>query len=615
VSGPGGTFEITDVPEGTYRVYAHAPGYMVSPADDEITVGRSEAGAGTRVMLRLGGTVRGIVYGADGEPLAKAQLSGDQKARYPHVIAHSSLRITTDEQGRYAAENLLPGRYEWELEGDDGARAEAVVELHEAELIAGLDFRFTLGSALTVAVTKPDGAADGEAQVQLYRENDTPYPAREGRAQAVDAQGRVRFEHLLDGAYWVTVSSPHGAARRAGPWTVAAGEPPPEMDVRLEEGATIRGRVVDERREPVREASVTGYRSTYDGAGPSMLSATRTTVTTDGDGRFVIPHAAAGRWRLRAEGTSHAEADASAEVADRGESAVHIAVHRTWSGTLGGRILGPDGIPAAETRVSLQLLASPAGREVGVEHVRTDGEGRFSVAVDEKIGRVKVFPAGLSPAAVEVLPSDTAMASLEVRLPPVSGMAGTVEADGGIIPPGGLFVLAGPPDGSVPLPEDPDDPWPPVGTGFARVMPGQSDWEILGLAPGTYEVFTYAPGLSASVPSPVMVAEGDIALAVVEAALPGGAITGRVLTADGAPLGGVDIHVTTSGGRLRSSSSRVKSDEQGRYRLEGLTPGAVTLRLHSVENRGFARPPDHTTLVMPGVTTENVDFTLLAGGE
>ncbi len=616
ITGPDGTFEITDVPEGTYRVYAHAPGYMVSPAADEITVGRSDSPTGTKVTLKLGGTIRGTVYDREGRPLTNAQLSGERMATFRGLIGHSGVGITTDEHGRYAMDNLVPARYEFELKRDDGARAEAVVELHEAQLVTGLDFRFTLGATLTVLVIGPGGKPLTDAEVRCYEDRGPGRSPQRSPIRQPDHEGLVHFENITAGTHYVAAKSPSAAAAWSDAIVVAPEQGPIRLRMELKEGATIRGRVLSDLGQPVAGAEVSVACSRR-WAGPTTSYWERRSLITDADGAFVVAHAAIGRWRLTAAAPSVATETVRLDVVDEGQYDAEIVVPRAWSGTLEGEILMPDGkTPVASTRFTVHLLAR--GREgeswIGVENIKTNTDGRFSLVVKRGIHEAKFVAKDLTPRTVRIQPSGRETVSVTVRLPPETGVRGRVALPGQRAPRQPFYVVATRPGQYAPLPEARSHYVSPH-RGSAKVIPGQREWQIVGLEPGEYDIFTYAKGLAPSVPSRVFVTEGEMAETVVEIPPPPGAIAGRVVTGDGEPLPGVPVHFKPSGGLVTfHSPPRTLTDEQGRYRCDCLTPGPVIVEIHA-SRYGYATPPEQVTLVVPGETIENVDFELFLGGQ
>jgi protocatechuate 3,4-dioxygenase beta subunit len=612
VTGTDGTFTLADLVAGTYRLYAYAPGYARSVNEQGVVVARSQRVAGVRIALEPGASMAGRVYGTRDEALGRARLS--LTARHSDTGASTSVRITTDQQGAYRLDSLPPGPYRFEMSRMDGARAVQQVTLAEGEAAAGIDFRFRKGSTLTVLVVGPDGKPAGDAAVGLWEEAGGRY-SRRGSSGAAALDGRIQFRDLFDGTYWVTVASPGAAPENAGPINVASGAQVPELTVTLREGAVIRGRAVDERGTPVTGASIQAY-SYAASAGPRMRSGGQSAAVTDAEGRFALAHAAPGRWTVTGREPSHLAGTARLDVQDEGEYEADITMPRAWSGTLEGQILMPDEqTPAANTAFTVQLLGGrdDTRRPTGsTTRIRTDAEGRFSFVVKEGIHGAKFVGAGLTPASIDIEAEDRDELSVTVQLAPETGIHGGVLTADAEIPPDGLHVFAVPP-GEYAYLSGSNQARPRPGQGAATVMPGETDWQILGLEPGDYAIFTYAPGLAPSVPTPVTVAEGEIVDTMVDVAVPG-AVAGQVLTAAGEPVEGISVRATASGGRVSGVSLSGTTDAGGRYRIEGLTPGQVTLSI-SARARGYAVPPPQDTLVVPLGTIENQDFELLVGGE
>ncbi|MFQ5809072.1 MAG: carboxypeptidase regulatory-like domain-containing protein, partial [Armatimonadota bacterium] len=406
------------------------------------------------------------------------------------------------------------------------------------------------------------------------------------------------------------------APARAGPVAVQAGRAAAEARIELREGATIQGQVLNDRGSRVAGAEVRWHDRTPREQGPSLLSSPvyENSGTTDAEGRFAVPRAAPGLWRFYAHLRGHLSGQAEVDVGEQGTYGATVTVIKAWSGTLEGRILRADGrTPVANTRFTLERFITRNERQsrLGTERIRTDADGRFSLDVEGAIHAVRLTAQDLTPTTVQIEPSDRETVSLSVRVPPVSGVRGTVRRDGTKIPADGLYVLAAPDGEAVPLP-DAGDAWPSPDCRSARMMPGETRWQILGLEPGEYEVFTYAAGRAPSVPAPVTVAEGNVAEVTVDVAPEPGAIAGRVLTVFGEPVEGAYASARPSGGRIRSLSTATKTDEQGRYRIDGLTPGVVRVRVYTGSD-GYAGTPYENTLVVSNETTENVDFEMFRG--
>jgi len=508
--------------------------------------------------------------------------------------------------------------------GGDGATGDDVAGAPAADLrrptaggAAGVAPQLTEHSTLTVLVIGPEGKPVPDAQASVWKRTwvitGFTHHATTGRT---DAQGRVRFEHLVNGTYAVTVKASAAAPASQAGIEVRAGEALPEVRVRLTKGATIRARVLDEDGNPIPAAEVW---SRCDLPRPMPIGGWQheAALRSDDEGRFVVRNAVPTTWRFFAvKARGHAGEWTTVEVADGGDYEIELVMSKAWSGILEGRLFMPDGqTPVANTQVAVRLLKRRYGRLRRADDLRiyTDAAGLFRLAAEEGIHAATLMVKDQTPVTIMIEPSNRQTISVRAQLPPLSGIRGTVDLGGAEMPPEGLWVLAGQPGFPVTAPERLyGKPRPREGS--AKVMPGQRQWEILGLEPGRYDVFTYAPGLASSVSSRVEVVEGEMTETTVDVALPGGSVTGHVTTAHGEPLAGLRINVRTSGGRITSIKRYARTDEQGRYRLESLTPGPVSLDV-SATGHDYARPPAQQTLVIPGETIENVDFEMFVGGE
>ncbi len=612
-----GTFVLEDIEAGTYRIVAHAPGYL-PVASEPIVVGRSENVTGVSITLRRAAAIHGTLYDPDGQPVANQRIRCALRMEADAGDQSRSVTVNTDEQGRYCIPRLWPGRYDVQLRPYDAAPATRQVPVGEGQDVSGLDFWLREGNALEVLVIGADGAPAADASVSVSKQSmgdsDVTYSAK----QSVDQEGRVRFEHLPEGTYRIFVKSWNAVPVSLVGLVRDSPDRVQEVRIALRRGAMIRGRVADEQGNAIHGAKVRAYRRV-----PSTRSRGAYTRAggyiepiSDTEGRFVIRGAVAGNWLCSADAPGYLHGRATLEVGDDGEYSVEVTMRQAWSGTLRGQILMPDGVsPAAHTEFDVELLARD--QQENIKSVRgtrivTDTQGRFCLDVDRPVQGAKFFGENQTPATVEIGPSAAPTAYVTVRMPPQTGICGSVELVEAEIPPNGLYVFAVPPGEGAVLPDQ--RTWGPRPKGgFAKVMPGQKRWEILGVEPGDYALFSYGAGLAPSVPLAVSVVEGEMAEVAVDVTLPG-AVAGRVLTAGGQPVAGAWVHVFTSGGRVRSLSHDTRTDEEGRYRVDGLTPGFVTVRM-SAKALGYARPPDKGTLVVPGVAIETVDFELFVGGE
>jgi hypothetical protein len=103
------------------------------------------------------------------------------------------------------------------------------------------------------------------------------------------------------------------------------------------------------------------------------------------------------------------------------------------------------------------------------------------------------------------------------------------------------------------------------------------------LAPGSYVLTAAAPGQPPTRSDAVEVTAGNVTRGVRIVLGQGGSVTGRVTDDQGRALAEVVVRFD-SVSQVADSSSSAKTDERGRYRLEGAPAGPVTLR---AEKRGY----------------------------
>lgn len=228
---------------------------------------------------------------------------------------------------------------------------------------------------ILVTVTSPGGGPVARADVELRMllPDDQPIEAR----GVTDAQGRVRLRlpPAPDAVgYELRVRTGPAAA-----WGVALGvERPVEASLQIGEMTTVRGRVVDERRRPVPDATVfwqLGNRFT-EAVGPTVepITVIQHAVSVDAGGRWslAVPRALleAGR-SLRVEAPDHVPAQ---EMLRRDPWDGEILTTLNRGAAVSGIVLKPDGSPAVGALVELASMTPTDTRRA-----LADRDGRFTV--------------------------------------------------------------------------------------------------------------------------------------------------------------------------------------------------------------------------------------------
>lgn len=231
------------------------------------------------------------------------------------------------------------------------------------------------------------------------------------------------------------------------------------------------------------------------------------------------------------------------------------------AGTISGRLLGPDGRPVAnapvtwfEARSSMQALADATSgtKRTPSGETRTDAEGRFRAAVDPAGPPVafRIEPAGLPWVELDGPWDPAEIARIaDVDLPAPAAVSGIVAgADGKPIAGARVVVRQGfaPDRGDTTL--------------FAEATTGSDGaFRIANAPPPPSRLFVRASGW-APAERPMRAASGPLRLVLER----GVSLSGTVLDASGRPA---------AGALVRSGAIAAAADADGRYRLDGVTPG------------------------------------------
>jgi protocatechuate 3,4-dioxygenase beta subunit len=119
-SESNGAFGFTAIPPGKYLVYAHLDGFQSarfgastsSRPPEVLKLAAGDIRYGITFRLHPLGSISGVVFGADGDPLPNAQV-GLLKSTWERLKPAYGYRYSasTDERGRYRFANVIPGQY------------------------------------------------------------------------------------------------------------------------------------------------------------------------------------------------------------------------------------------------------------------------------------------------------------------------------------------------------------------------------------------------------------------------------------------------------------------------------------------------------------------------
>ncbi|HYG65147.1 MAG TPA: carboxypeptidase-like regulatory domain-containing protein [Thermoanaerobaculia bacterium] len=577
--GPGrattdaaGRFRLPHLPPRPFDLLASASGFgplrvpgLVPPAS------RNPGGA----VLDLGDVVlppcvaiEGRVTDRRGSPLAEANVGLAETIRNAEPSPGS--QVTTGPDGRFRLADLRQGeRYDlWvQHQGHVSAHVPGVeaptdeplrVELRPARVLAG-------------RVVGPAGEPVPYASLLDFEENGagqgdglSSYGSQASTLTRTDAQGRFRADGVEPGTLNLEVKAPEYKTRRLRGLVIPEESDVENLEIVLERGATVTGRVLDARGEPVAGADVSATpMEAGRGIGREDHSASS---ETDGEGRYRLGGLDPGSHRITANRYAEGQHTETEILVRPGENVVNLAFRRITE--VSGRVVDESGEPISNASVSLGGAHDAKGVRSGpggLFHFPAVEDGDYQLS-----GGGSGFIGPVEPVAVEV--DGRPVRDLELRL-----------RRGGTLLTGRLLGLApGELERVTVAAQAEGTPWPRPGT-----VSRDGTYRLPDLEPGTWEV-TAALSSGRRARASIRLEPGQ-ERAVLDLEITSGlALAGRVL-ADGAPLPGVRILLS----RQRGRGAETTTVHDGRFRLEGLEPGAyVLLATHSATGLGTAQAVD-----------------------
>lgn len=565
-SNPHGRFDVDRLPIGDWGLVA-----VLEDRSAVATLRLEESEPSGEVTLELGpsGRIAGVVKNGAGRPVAGAAIypQAERNSDWTDPMRARALAGTTGERGEFAIAPLDAGR--WRLL----VRAPGYAA-HVSDWIATgtQDVEVVLAAGVRVSgiVVRH---ADGEPAVAVNLHLVTPsMPLDQMRAES-DAAGRFSFADVRAESWRLGLDSPTlVVAEEALPVAVTEGKDIDGLRVVVAPGAVVRGRVYDKESGQ----GIAGARIHAAMDGPHLPPDGRE-ATSGTDGSYRIEGLPAGgcrvtRWQTKGypQGQGNdgiaINADLAAEIDD-----VDFAVVRGIG--LRGRVVTEE---LQEPIAGAMVSAWADGGGGGWQQVRADGEGKF-----ELMG----FKAGQK---LSVQPSSRGWAAA-VREP----IALTGEVQEGIVLSmfpeasieGSVVDAAGKPLSGVRVSCAAEAGWR-----FGMESPlSDSDggFRIGQLVAGAYNLSTRDAKVQiwsqGARPDDTRIelakSEARTGVRLVYAPGTGLAIAGGVTNAEGDPVAGVSISV--NGGSERGwMSGHVSSDEEGKFRIDGLEPGNYFLNVH-----------------------------------
>ncbi len=532
-----GGYRLDRMQPGTFRVEATAAGHAFDWAT--VDAPRQEPLA---IRLPAERRIAGTVMDRDGKPVEGAEVG----AFFDRGTAGPLAPIRTDASGRFMIGRLGEERGSVQVEAGGFAREERWFDVPGKE-----DLQFILVPEAILegkVVAAEDGSPIRGARVKL---------GGSGREQEVesDSQGEFRFDKLRSGSCWFQVEHDDFVHRSFGGRKLTSGDWIKRQIFRLHRGFTVHGVVIDAATKvPVPLAEV---RIDERGANNRDRHATLKLTTVDGAFEFSGRSSGTDVYSVRAKGYV-AVSDLVREVHRYGELLI-VPLER--GGSICGRVLDPDGLPASG------VLVCPSRRTIDwmdrsvdlmIQTTSTGPEGTFCVEgvpagefYLESWSRMYFGP----PTESIKLKAGEPVSGVEIRLQRWGTIRGRVLDESGAPVPGATIEHVG-------------------------LVDYRSDAEgrfvISRVSPVTRSFDVRAKGFLISRRGGLpVVAEGVIE--GLDFVLSRGEIlSGRVVDAEGQAVAAARIEALTPSG---STGQETLTDADGRFLLSGLERGIFTVQV------------------------------------
>jgi hypothetical protein len=556
---PDGTFSMHNAPAQPLTLDAQMPDARIPGDAKEVT----PPATGVELTVRRGGRISGrVVDAASREPITDFNI----------YVGHNQQMMRTPipfqaDDGAFVIENVTPGNVELQVVAIGHARAMANgIEVEESKTTSGVELKMERGARVKGKITSPDGqpisgatAYIKESNVQMNRVTDHVIS---------DANGLYELGSVPPGER--TVAFIKEGFKRDEKSIDAVGGKETRLDIQLDRGRAISGRVVTERGEPVADAELATEGSMIFQAGRS-----------DAAGAFHLEGLGEGKMRIgaRKEGFAPAYADVDPGVNDN----VTLTMRR--GATINGHV---SGLTADQLR--FVNVYAHAANSMNSSSSTVGAGGNFTLS-------------GLSDGMVVVSASNETR-SVDKRIEIVNGVAPDVEltfVEGFTIR--GRVTVQGRPLPAVFVRFDPrKEGASPAGTRTG----GDGAYEVRGVAAGEYEI-SIAEGYGGSMLSEKRTISGP---GTQDFDVKATTLRGRVLDARTmAPL--ADAHVAIDTGHDPTYADQMAtSDSDGRFALAYVAAGSYTL---NVQHDGYTRggkqvtvgdsPVDVEVQLAPGAAT------------
>ncbi len=584
-----GKFVITKIPEYKVQLYADHPEYIHAGLRD-ISGGAKDV----KIVLRKGGSVYGKVYDKEtNEPVPKAEVRSTINNR-------ENREVTTHENGEYEFKSLPEGS------GDFIAYTENLVSMKvekvsiKAKESKRVDFYLAPGQKLTGLVMEK-GTKVPVTGASIRAEGNKPFWIRKEPVKS-DEQGRYELAGLFPQKYSLYIQA-DGYVRKETEYEVKKEES--TLNIELEKGCTISGKVVDSEKKPIKNARVSGYVRVTRGEGGSTSYGIPESKT-DSNGFFTVKNVRAGTYSLQVTHLDFATASAEEFSLASGESKDDLEIVMTRGGSVSGCVVDESGTPVEGIAVECSKIVEERGRtrRYSVEPVTSNKEGHYKFK-------------HLQPGNYWIkIRSEKYVAELKKGIIVQEG----VETENVNFSLQMGSIISGKVIGKDEKPLENVDircefySRDSMERDYKRTQTdSEGKFRLEGLRKVKYRLSVYKKGYIRYYEQAIEPPKEGLLITLTE----GGSISGYVFDESGAPVEGIAVECSEmvedrarGGRRLRHNVEPATSNKEGYYKLKGLVSGKYWMKIRSEK---YVAEPKKEIIVQDGVETANVNFSLKIG--
>ena len=593
-ASPDGSYLLSGLPPGAYRVFASASGYPGEYYDGtydfnaatlvNVTSGIVTPGIG--FALALGGSISGTVTDESATPIAGAWVNASS------VTCCGSGYAVTAADGTYTITDLAPGSYVVQVysasphapeyyNGTYDYNVATHVSVMSGLTAPGIDFALAIGGSITGTVT--DGSSVPIAGAAVEASGVTCCGGYGNTTTAAD--GTYTITGLLPGNYRLSAvasgyaseyydgTHDYNAATQVG---VSLGMTISDIDFALELSGSISGTVTDESATPIAGASVSA----------SSDAICCFSATTAADGSYTITGLAPGSYRVYASGAGHAgeyyddtyDYNAATQVTvTSGNTTPGIDLALAAGGIISGLVTDESSTPVAGVSVQASSLTC-----CGYGYATTAADGTYTIT-DLPPGSYAVQASGggyvseyydnamdYAAAKPVTVTSGATTSGIDFALTLGGSISGTI-TNTSAVPIQGASVQA---SGTACCSD-----------GYATTA-FDGTYTITGLAAGSYTIYAYAQGYPMKYyedtydygsATPIDVASGVTTPGIDMALEPGGTVSGTVTNGSATPIAGASVQATRT---VCCGYGSATTAADGTYTMTGLAPGTYTVQVY-----------------------------------